>query len=345
MLPESSASSAPARGEVLAELRAKGMPATARKPAWLRVGVAGGERYARVRETLGTLALHTVCQEAHCPNVAECWGGGTATVMLMGDVCTRACRFCQVKTAARPPPLDPGRAAPPGRGRARARARLRGGDQRRPRRPPRRRRGPLRRGHRPAEGGAGAPGGGADARLPRRRRGGAHRGPGRPGRLRQQPRDRPAAHPGRARRARRLRPDAAGAGADAARVPGRGDQVEHHGGPGRERGRARRGDARPARGGRGHPHPGSVPPPLLLAPAGGGVGLAGALRRLPGAGRGARLPLRGERAAGALQLPGGRAVPARRAGGPARGRGLLAGRGGAGRDGAGWRREETTDAR
>jgi lipoic acid synthetase len=60
-----------------------------------------------VRSTLQTLRLHTVCQEAHCPNVAECWGGGTATVMLMGDVCTRGCRFCNVKTAAHPPPLDP----------------------------------------------------------------------------------------------------------------------------------------------------------------------------------------------------------------------------------------------
>jgi len=67
----------------------------------------GGERYQRVKETLSTLRLHTVCAEAHCPNVGECWSGGTATVMLMGDVCTRGCRFCQVKTAARPPALDP----------------------------------------------------------------------------------------------------------------------------------------------------------------------------------------------------------------------------------------------
>jgi lipoic acid synthetase len=71
------------------------------------VGLPGGERYGQVRDTLRGLKLHTVCAEAHCPNVAECWGGGTATVMLMGDTCTRGCRFCQVKTAARPPPLDP----------------------------------------------------------------------------------------------------------------------------------------------------------------------------------------------------------------------------------------------
>ena len=93
--------------EPLATLRAAGLPINARKPGWLRVGVPGGERYGRVRETLSGLKLHTVCAEAHCPNVAECWGGGTATVMLMGDTCTRGCRFCQVKTAARPPPLDP----------------------------------------------------------------------------------------------------------------------------------------------------------------------------------------------------------------------------------------------
>ena len=66
----------------------------------------GGERYQRVRETLRTLELHTVCEEAHCPNVGECWGGGTATVMLMGDVCTRGCRFCDVRSGI-PSPLDP----------------------------------------------------------------------------------------------------------------------------------------------------------------------------------------------------------------------------------------------
>jgi lipoyl synthase len=93
--------------EALAVIRAAGLPASTRKPSWLRVGVPGGERYAHVRETLDRSSLHTVCQEAHCPNVAECWGGGTATVMLMGDTCTRGCRFCHVKTSACPPPLDP----------------------------------------------------------------------------------------------------------------------------------------------------------------------------------------------------------------------------------------------
>ena len=93
--------------EIAADLKARGLPREARKPAWLKVPLPGGERYQKVRDTLKGLALHTVCQEASCPNVGECWGGGTATVMLMGEVCTRGCRFCHVKTAAHPPPLDP----------------------------------------------------------------------------------------------------------------------------------------------------------------------------------------------------------------------------------------------
>jgi len=95
------------RQEITEAFRQAGAVADAKKPRWLRVPVGGGERYQRVRDTLARLQLHTVCAEAHCPNVGECWSGGTATVMLMGDVCTRGCRFCQVKTAAHPPPLDP----------------------------------------------------------------------------------------------------------------------------------------------------------------------------------------------------------------------------------------------
>jgi len=66
----------------------------------------GGGRYEHVKRTLRELNLHTVCEEASCPNVGECWGGGTATVMLMGDVCTRGCRFCDVNSGI-PEPLDP----------------------------------------------------------------------------------------------------------------------------------------------------------------------------------------------------------------------------------------------
>ncbi len=95
------------RREIAEAMKVQGIPRDARKPRWLRVPIPGGERYQKVKETLRGLSLHTVCQEASCPNVGECWGGGTATVMLMGDVCTRGCRFCHVKTAARPPPLDP----------------------------------------------------------------------------------------------------------------------------------------------------------------------------------------------------------------------------------------------
>ncbi len=93
--------------EVAERMRANGKPIRAPKPEWLRVSLPGGARYQAVRETLQRLRLHTVCAEAQCPNVGECWGGGTATVMLMGDTCTRGCRFCHVKTAARPPALDP----------------------------------------------------------------------------------------------------------------------------------------------------------------------------------------------------------------------------------------------
>jgi lipoic acid synthetase len=68
------------------------------KPAWLKVRAPGGERYNQLKETFRSLDLHTVCEEARCPNVGECWSEGTATVMLLGDTCTRGCRFCAVTT-------------------------------------------------------------------------------------------------------------------------------------------------------------------------------------------------------------------------------------------------------
>ena len=77
-----------------------------RKPEWLKVRMPGGGRYESVRRTLRELSLHTVCEEASCPNMGECWGSGTATVMLMGRVCTRGCRFCDVESGM-PGPLDP----------------------------------------------------------------------------------------------------------------------------------------------------------------------------------------------------------------------------------------------
>lgn len=69
-----------------------------RKPEWLKVKAPGGDKYLEIKEQLRGLGLFTVCEEARCPNIAECWSGGTATIMLLGDVCTRGCRFCAVKT-------------------------------------------------------------------------------------------------------------------------------------------------------------------------------------------------------------------------------------------------------
>jgi lipoic acid synthetase len=69
-----------------------------RKPPWLRVSLPIGDDYERVKAKVNALGLHTVCKEAACPNLAECWGAGTATIMILGDVCTRGCRFCNVKT-------------------------------------------------------------------------------------------------------------------------------------------------------------------------------------------------------------------------------------------------------
>ena len=81
------------------------------KPRWLRVPLGGGARWRRVRATLRALDLHTVCEGASCPNAGECWSSGTATFLLMGEACTRGCRFCDVSCSARPPPLDPGEPA------------------------------------------------------------------------------------------------------------------------------------------------------------------------------------------------------------------------------------------
>jgi len=76
------------------------------KPEWLTVMPASSENYLRLKGMFQELNLHTVCEEAHCPNVSECWGGGTATLMLMGDVCSRACRFCMVTPGRPNAPLD-----------------------------------------------------------------------------------------------------------------------------------------------------------------------------------------------------------------------------------------------
>lgn len=76
-----------------------------RKPEWLKVRFPGGERYQHLKGLMREQRLHTVCEDAHCPNIGECWNAGTATFMILGDVCTRSCGFCAVATG-RPQELD-----------------------------------------------------------------------------------------------------------------------------------------------------------------------------------------------------------------------------------------------
>jgi lipoyl synthase len=76
-----------------------------RRPPWIKVRAPQGENFERVRGLMRQQTLHTVCEEAQCPNIGECWGRGTATFLMMGDTCTRSCGFCDIKTG-RPSPLD-----------------------------------------------------------------------------------------------------------------------------------------------------------------------------------------------------------------------------------------------
>ena len=80
--------------------------AAQRLPPWLKVSLPAGPAVTRIRDASRSRGLATVCEEARCPNLAECWGSGTATFMVMGDACTRGCRFCSVDTAAKPSPPD-----------------------------------------------------------------------------------------------------------------------------------------------------------------------------------------------------------------------------------------------
>ena len=76
-----------------------------RKPEWLKIKLPSGKEYVNVREIVEKNKLHTICTSGHCPNMHECWGRGTATLMILGDICTRSCGFCNVKTG-RPEPVD-----------------------------------------------------------------------------------------------------------------------------------------------------------------------------------------------------------------------------------------------
>jgi lipoic acid synthetase len=80
-------------------------PGIGRKPSWLKMKMPAGEGYAKLLSLVNEQRLHTVCQSAKCPNMGECWSAGTATLMILGDVCTRSCGFCHIATG-RPPVLD-----------------------------------------------------------------------------------------------------------------------------------------------------------------------------------------------------------------------------------------------
>ncbi len=91
----------------------EGRPFRERKPPWLKVPAPGGPTYRRLKQAIHAEGLHTVCEEANCPNVGECWERGTATFMILGDVCTRRCGFCNVQTGVPTfnDPLEPARVA------------------------------------------------------------------------------------------------------------------------------------------------------------------------------------------------------------------------------------------
>ena len=89
--------------QIMGRHRAEPLPE--RKPSWLKVRAPGGVNYSRLKHLMRELDLHTVCEEAHCPNVGECWEHGTATFMILGDVCTRNCPYCAV-SHGRPPSYD-----------------------------------------------------------------------------------------------------------------------------------------------------------------------------------------------------------------------------------------------
>jgi lipoic acid synthetase len=103
----------PGGGDVLEVIGADVLPFRSRKPAWFKVPAPGGDRYRKLRSHIAAEDLHTVCQEAACPNIGDCWERGTATFMILGDTCTRRCGFCNVKTG-KPTwndPLEPARVA------------------------------------------------------------------------------------------------------------------------------------------------------------------------------------------------------------------------------------------
>src|SRR6478735_3375000 len=105
-MPDDSLKTQQKRELKTARIPIKIVPAeTLRKPEWIRARAGGGKRFFEIKKILREAKLHTVCEEASCPNIGECFGHGTATFMIMGDLCTRRCPFCDV-AHGRPQPLD-----------------------------------------------------------------------------------------------------------------------------------------------------------------------------------------------------------------------------------------------
>jgi lipoic acid synthetase len=90
---------------VLSNTATAAPPLPGRKPSWLKMKMPGGENYGQLRRLVDSHRLHTVCQSAKCPNMGECWDAGTATLMILGDICTRSCGFCHIATG-KPTELD-----------------------------------------------------------------------------------------------------------------------------------------------------------------------------------------------------------------------------------------------
>ena len=236
-----------------------------RKPPWIRVRAPSGPAVARVKRLLREQGLHSVCEEASCPNLAECFSHGTATFMIMGDLCTRRCPFCDV-AHGRPKPLDADEPVASGGGDRGPRPALRGDHVGRSGRSARRRRGPFRG---LCAGGArrepGYPHRDPGPRFPRPDgcRAGASRA-GAAGRVQPQPRDGAAAVSQGPPRLR-LRVVARSPGTIQGRAPRRADQVRADGRSRRDVRRDRRGHARspppPVRDADHRPVPPAEPPP------------------------------------------------------------------------------------
>jgi len=295
-------------GEFLVQLRGVARHPRQPKPEWLKVRMPGGGRYEHVKRTLRELNLHTVCEEASCPNVGECWGGGTATVMLMGDVCTRGCRFCDVSSGT-PGPLDPLEPRHLAEAAGRLGPGLPGGDQRESRRAAGRRRpshfaqadrGVATRGRADA-------GRGAHARFPR----------GRTKRLQMIVDARPTVAAHNLETVERLTPRVRDRRAayrqsldvlDFYKRGGMRTKSSIMLGLGERHDEVVQALARPAGGGLRHPHARPVSASEREAPGGRGVSCAPKCSRGSSARGWRSIPLRRGRAAGALQLQGGRVL-------------------------------------